>query len=162
MVLFLKNLTFTLLVPGTVAVLVPYRIASRASGPALEPLHLVLAIPAFVVGGLIYFRCLWDFAAVGRGTPAPIDPPKALVVRGLYRYVRNPMYVGVLLVVVGWAAASWSRSVLAYGVALALLFHCFVLLVEEPMLRRQFGSGYDACCRSVGRWLPRAARAPGA
>lgn len=155
MLLLLKNLTFTLLVPGTVAVLIPYRLASRAPlGPGFGPVRLAVAIPAFISGGLIYSWCLWDFATAGRGTPAPIDPPKHLVVRGLYRYVRNPMYLGVLLVVGGWAALSWSRSVLAYGIALALLFHLFVLLVEEPTLRRQFGSAYDAYCGRVGRWLP--------
>ena len=155
MLLLLKNLTFTLLVPGTVAVLIPYRLASRAPlGPGFGPVRLAVAIPAFILGGVIYAWCLWDFATAGRGTPAPIDPPKDLVVRGLYRYVRNPMYLGVLLVVGGWAALSGSWSVLAYGIAMALLFHFFVLLVEEPTLRRQFGSAYDAYCGRVGRWLP--------
>ena len=151
MVLSLKNLTFTVLVPGSVAVLIPYRIATRA---ALEPVHALLAVPAFVLGGAIYFWCLWDFAVTGRGTPAPIDPPRALVVRGLYRYVRNPMYLGVVTIVAGWAALFWSSRVLAYGGVIALLFHLFVRYAEEPLLRRRFGGAYDEYCRSVRRWLP--------
>src|SRR3989337_2040373 len=92
--LFLKNLVFTVLVPGTVAVLLPYWMIAR-SGQTLtvDPARLLLAGPPMLRGATIYFGCLWDFAVTGRGTPAPIDPPKYLVVRGLYRYVRNPMYV---------------------------------------------------------------------
>src|SRR3989449_9333646 len=148
MLLFFKNLLFTVLVPGTVAVLIPCRIVSRPPGAlSFTPGRLLLAVPAFALGAAIYLWCLWDFAVTGRGTAAPIDPPRRLVVRGLYRHVRNPMYLGVLLVVVGWAAVSWSRAVLVYGVAVALLFHGFVLLVEEPWLRRRFGSAYDGYCR---------------
>src|SRR5881296_2337305 len=155
MLLFLKNLVFTVVVPGTVAVFIPYRIVSRApSELALDPERLLLAAPAFALGAATYFWCLWDFAVVGRGTPAPIDPPKQLVVRGLYRYVRNPMYLGVLLVVAGWAALSWSPRVLEYGVVVAVLFHLVVLLVEEPLIRRRFGTAYEAYCRTVRRWLP--------
>ena len=155
MLLFLKNLVFTILVPGTVAVVIPYRIVSQAPhGSVFEPLRLVCAAPAFLIGAPMYFWCLWDFAVVGRGTPAPIDPPRQLIVRGLYRYVRNPIYLGVLLVIVGWAVASGSRRVFVYGIAVALLFHAFVFLVEEPLLRRRFGSAYEAYCGTVRRWLP--------
>ncbi len=112
MLLLLKNLLFTVFVQGTVAVLIPYRIVSRAGpGVVVEPARLLLAAPLFVVGAAIYRWCLWDFAVTGRGTPALIDPPKQLVVRGLYRYVRNPMYLGVLLVVAGWAVLSRSARV---------------------------------------------------
>lgn len=154
--LFLKNLLFTVLVPGTVAVLLPYRIVVRG-GEALHvaPVRVLLAGPLIILGAAIYLWCLWDFAITGRGTPAPIDPPKQLVVRGLYRYVRNPMYVGVLLVIAGWAALSGSGAVMRYGVMIALVFHLFVILVEEPMLRRQFGEAYDTYRGTVPRWVPR-------
>lgn len=155
MVLFLKNVLFTVLVPGTVAVGIPYRIASRA-GPRLviEASQLLWSAPLFVLGAAIYFWCLWAFAVTGRGTPAPIDPPTHLVVRGLYRRVRNPMYLGVLLVVAGWAVLSRSGVVVVYGLGVAGVFHLAVLLVEEPMLRHRFGASYEAYCRAVNRWLP--------
>ena len=155
MLLFLKNLLITVLVPGTVAVLIPYRIVSRdPAGRTLEPARLVLAAPVLALGAAVYLWCLWDFATAGRGTPAPFDPPKRLVVRGLYRYVRNPMYLGVLLVVAGWAALFSSLPVLEYGAAVAVVFHLVVLVVEEPLLRRRFGTDYETYCRTVRRWLP--------
>jgi protein-S-isoprenylcysteine O-methyltransferase Ste14 len=155
MLLFLKNLLFTVLVPGTVAVFIPYRIVVQGTqGPVFEISRVFWSSPLFVIGASIYFWCLWDFAVVGRGTPAPIDPPKQLVVRGLYRHVRNPMYLGVLLVIAGWAVWSRSSAVLEYGLGVAALFHLFVVLVEEPLLRRQFGASYESYCRAVGRWVP--------
>jgi protein-S-isoprenylcysteine O-methyltransferase Ste14 len=155
--LFLKNLAFTLLVPGTVAGFIPYRIISR--GPVVESLPrawLWSAAPVLLVGVSIYLWCLWDFAVVGRGTPAPIDPPTRLVVRGLYRYVRNPMYVGVLLILTGWALLFRSGGVLQYGIAVALLVQLFVMLVEEPLLRRRFGVAYESYRSAVPRRVPRA------
>ena len=156
MLLLLKNLLFTVFVPGTVAGFVPYRILSRrADLLPLNAARLLLAAPVLALGLAIYFWCLWDFAVAGRGTPAPIDPPTQLVVRGLYRYVRNPMYIGVLLVVMAWALAFRSVAVLEYGTAVALAFHLFVVLVEEPLLRRRFGAAYEFYCRAVSRWVPR-------
>jgi protein-S-isoprenylcysteine O-methyltransferase Ste14 len=155
MLLVVKNLLFTVFVPGTVAVLIPYRIASRAGpGLVLEAARLLWAAPLFLVGAAIYFWCLWDFAVTGRGTPAPIDPPTHLVVRGLYRRVRNPMYLGVLLVVAGWAVVSRSARVVEYGLGIAIVAQLFVVLVEEPLLRRRFGAAYEAYGRAVRRWLP--------
>lgn len=155
MLLFLKNLLFTVFVPGTVAVFIPYRIVARGSqGVVFETPRLLWSAPLFLVGASIYFWCLWDFAVAGRGTPAPIDPPKHLVVRGLYRRVRNPMYLGVLLVIAGWTLFSRSRAVLEYGIGVAVLFHLFVVLVEEPLLRRRFGASYASYCRAVRRWVP--------
>jgi protein-S-isoprenylcysteine O-methyltransferase Ste14 len=155
MLLFLKNALFTVIVPGTVGVIIPYRIGLRrtSAGLAWGSQHYV-ALFLLAVGGAIYFRCVWDFAHTGRGTPAPIDAPKVLVVRGLYQYVRNPIYVGVLLIVLGWTVYFGSVGVLVYGACLALGFHLFVILVEEPSLRRQFGESYERYCRAVRRWVP--------
>jgi protein-S-isoprenylcysteine O-methyltransferase Ste14 len=156
MLLFLKNLVFTVLVPGTVAVWVPYRLVSRApSGFSIELGRLLLAVPAFAFGAAVYFSCLWAFGTTGRGTPAPIDPPKQLVARGLYRHLRNPMYVGVLLVIAGWALLSGSWGVVEYGAVVAVCFHLFVVLVEEPLLLRRFGDSYEEYRRAVPRWVPR-------
>ena len=152
--LLLKNIAFTVLVPGTVAGYLPYAIGVRNAATAPGVARLLIAAPLFLIGGAIYFWCLWHFAVSGRGTPAPIDPPTRLVVRGLYRRVRNPMYVGVLGVVAGWAVYYRSIRLVEYGVALAVLFHLFVVLLEEPLLRRRFGAAYDEYCRAVPRWIP--------
>ena len=159
MLLFLKNLLFTVLVPGTVAVYVPLRLAAGGwVSPQRWGVAQYAALLPLACGCAVYFWCLWDFAAFGRGTPAPVDAPRRLVVRGLYRYVRNPMYVGVLLVIAGWALLFGSPRVLGYGAVVALFFHLFVLAVEEPTLRGKFGRSYEQYCREVGRWVPRAGR----
>lgn len=154
--LLLKNLLFTLVVPGTVAGAVPYLLsdgARLAPGP-LRAIGLVL----FALGFAIYAWCVWDFASFGGGTPAPIDAPRKLVVRGLYRYTRNPMYVGVLTIVVAWAVALRAVEIALYAAAVASLFHLFIRLYEEPHLEREFGDEYVRYKQRVGRWLPRPLR----
>jgi protein-S-isoprenylcysteine O-methyltransferase Ste14 len=151
----LKNLLFTVLVPGTVAGWLPYFWILGGRLPRLTPGAALAGLPVAALGLAIYLWCLWDFAITGRGTPAPIDPPKVLVVRGLYRYVRNPMYLGVLAVIAGWAITFRSPSLAIYGAVVALFFHLAVLLLEEPSLRRLFGAAYDDYCAAVSRWLPR-------
>lgn len=153
MVLLLKNLLFTFLVPGTVAVYVPLLIAGGRprAADAREPIATAL----LVAGGAIYAWCVWDFASFGRGTPIPIDAPRRLVVRGLYRVTRNPMYVGVLTVILGWAVLFRSAPLLIYALCVGSCFHAFVVLHEERHLRREFGEEYAAYCARVGRWLPR-------
>lgn len=154
--LLVKNLFFTLLVPGTVAVYLPISIAGSEPDAATDTTLLrVLAFAAFVVGGSVYAWCVWDFASFGRGTPAPIDPPRKLVVRGLYRYSRNPMYVGVVTVLLGWAAWFGDATLVLYAGGVATCFQLFVMLYEEPHLRGEFGAEYEAYCARVGRWLPR-------
>jgi len=149
--LFLKNLLFSVLVPGTVAVYVPVfafpHAALRFSTSSIAAALLLL------FGASIYLWCIWDFASFGRGTPAPIDPPRHLVIRGLYRYSRNSMYVGVLSVIFGWSLLFESESVAFYGLCVGACFHLFVLIYEEPQLRRIFGPDYDEYCSRVGRWL---------
>lgn len=158
MLLLLKNLLFTVIVPGTVAVWVPLWIgagSSAASGPSRFGGAALLAL-----GVAIYAWCVWDFATFGRGTPAPIDAPKRLVVRGLYHWTRNPMYVGVLCVILGQALWFVSGALLLYALGVAACFASFVRFYEEPTLRRLFGAEYGEYCQRVGRWLPRfAARA---
>jgi protein-S-isoprenylcysteine O-methyltransferase Ste14 len=160
MLLFVKNLLFTILVPGTVAVLVPIYVFSH-SPPDVSAVSVVAGL-LLLMGAAIYTWCLWDFAIAGRGTPAPIDPPKELVVRGLYKYTRNPMYGGVLFVIGGWALLFQSVSLAIYGVCVAATFHLFVLLYEEPHLRQVFGASYEHYCTNVNRWLPFPKRRPAA
>jgi len=156
MAILLKNLLFTVIIPGAVAVYVPLSIA-RPRSPATGSLG-VAGIALLVLGGAIYAWCVWDFATFGRGTPAPIDAPKRLIVRGLYRYSRNPMYVGVLTVILGWEVLFQSGVLAVYALIVALCFRLFIVLYEEPHLRRQFGKEYDDYCARAGRWLPKLRR----
>ena len=107
-----------------------------------------------LLGASIYLWCAWDFTFAGRGTPAPIDPPKALVVRGLYRYMRNPMYVGVLSILVGEALFFESRTLFEYAAIVFIFFYLFVVLYEEPVLKQKFGEPYQRYRQTVPRWLP--------
>ena len=153
--LLLKNLLFTLVLPGTLGVYLPLWIAQ---GPLRARGVVGLAgLALLALGAAIYAWCVWDFATFGGGTPAPIDAPKRVVTRGLYRYVRNPMYVGVLTFILGLAALHRSAPVAAYTAVVATGFHLFVRLYEEPHLRSVFGADYEAYCRRVGRWLPKRA-----
>jgi protein-S-isoprenylcysteine O-methyltransferase Ste14 len=150
----LRTLLFTILVPGTVTVLVPYLLLSSASSPtSLGPLRFVGLLP-LLLGVAAYLWSAASFALVGQGTPAPIDPPQALVVAGPYRYVRNPMYLGVVLVLLGESLVFASPTMLRYAALILLAFHLFVVHYEEPHLRRRFGEAYVHYCRSVPRWLP--------
>lgn len=152
MLLFLKNLSFTLIVPGSVAVFVPLY-AFAHSELVFSKFALIGGVLP-LAGGMIYVWCVWDFGVIGRGTPAPIDPATQLVIRGLYAYGRNPMYVGVLSVIFGWAFLFRSLSIAIYGGCVAIGFHLFVLLYEEPYLERIFGSSYKHYCSQTNRWLP--------
>lgn len=157
MLLLLKNIVFTILIPGTVAVYIPLWIAPAGSNLFTSGWDLKKLIATLVLlSGIVI--CLWslrDFAVHGRGTPAPFDPPKWLVTRGFYRYVRNPMYVGVLTTIFSWALLFSSFGIFFYGIAVGLLFHLFVVLVEEPSLKKRFGKSYTHYCEGVGRWVPR-------
>ena len=152
-ILILKNLLFTLLVPGTVGVYLPLILSSSRS--AASGFLFGLAILLFAIGGSIYGWCVFDFASFGRGTPLPLDAPRKLVRRGLYRYSRNPMYVGVLTVIFGWAALYKNPWLLVYGAAIALSFYSFVVFFEEPILSKRFGSDYEQYRAEVARWLSR-------
>jgi len=151
--LLLKNLLFTLIVPGVVAVYAPLLIA-RGRLPVAGPTRAI-ALLLLATGGAIYSRCIWDFASFGRGTPAPIDAPKRLVVRGLYRYTRNPMYASVLTVILGWAVLFRDAGLLLHALVFGVCFHLVVVLYEEPRLLREFGREYDLYRSRVPRWLPR-------
>jgi protein-S-isoprenylcysteine O-methyltransferase Ste14 len=150
-----RTLIFLLLVPGTLLFYVPIAIG-RAAPPsfALGPLRWLGLLP-LALGTAALLWCARDFAVRGRGTPAPIDPPRVLVVQGLYRYVRNPMYVGAVLVLLGHSLWFGSPALLGYLAAVFCGFHLFVVLYEEPALTRRFGDAYRDYLASVPRWLPR-------
>lgn len=152
MTLLLKNLLFTVLVPGTVAIYLPHAF-SRDLPPA-PLLWRVASLPVFAVGIAVYGWCLWNFARAG-GTPAPIDAPPRLVMGGLYRYTRNPMYVGVLTTILGWVVRHRTLDLLLYAGVVWLCFQSFIVFYEEPHLARVFGAEYADYRATVGRWLPR-------
>lgn len=150
--LSIKNLLFFLFVPGTVAGLVPLLLVARGS-PDLSGARLLGLLP--LAGGIaLLVWCVFLFATVGAGTPAPVDPPKRLVVRGPYRVVRNPMYLGVLLILLGEAVLWVSPGILFYSAGAAIAFHIFIVAYEEPVLRRKFGADYEDYVRGVPRWFP--------
>jgi protein-S-isoprenylcysteine O-methyltransferase Ste14 len=155
-VILIKAIIFTFIVPGTVTILVPYWLLSLSDSTAL-PVGLFRyfgLLPVFI-GAVIHFRCTWAFTFAGKGTPAPIDPPKELVVQGLYRYVRNPMYIGILSILLGEAVLFASWWLFEYTAIVFCLFFLFVLFYEEPALKKRFGESYREYCKNVPRWIPR-------
>src|SRR5579859_1787092 len=148
---------FLAVAPGTLAVYLPWAYSHWRFGPPLLgffPFRILGAL--MIVAGLpVLLDSFARFAIQGLGTPAPIAPPRNLVVTGLYRYVRNPMYVAVTLLIFGQGLLFGSVAVLEYGVTVWLGFFAFVVLYEEPALRRKFGEEYEAYCSHVSRWLPR-------
>lgn len=147
-----KTLIFTILVPGTVTILIPRWLLSETLTPN-NPLRYFGLIP-LALGVVIYLWCAWDFATFGRGTPVVFDPPKKLVARGLYRFVRNPMYIGILSILFGEAVLFFSSSLAGYAIVVGAIFHTFVVLYEEPALQKQFGESYRSYFAQTPRWLP--------
>lgn len=152
--LALRALFFVAVLPGVVAGYVPYRILAGCDRLHLPPVTIssICAIALTLSGAVVLLRCVWDFFASGQGTLAPIDPPRHLVVHGLYRYTRNPMYNGVLLMLVGEAWLFASLALLTYAAVVFIAFHLFVVLYEEPALKARFRDSYVAYRRSVPRW----------
>jgi protein-S-isoprenylcysteine O-methyltransferase Ste14 len=145
---------FLLLAPGVVAGLVPYLL----TGWEMEDLPLAVRIAGgalVVIGVAFLLHAFARFVIEGLGTPAPAAPPERLVVGGVYRYVRNPMYLAVEATIVGQALLLGQPWLLSYAVAVGAMFFGFVRLYEEPTLSRQFGTSYDAYRRTVPGWLPR-------
>jgi protein-S-isoprenylcysteine O-methyltransferase Ste14 len=121
----------------------------------------VLGVILIVAGVPVLVDSFARFALQGVGTPAPVFPTKQLVVTGLYRFVRNPMYVAVVSVILGQGLVLGSIRILEYGALVWLAFHLFVLPYEEPILRASFGPEYEQFCAAVPRWVPRLHRWPG-
>ena len=138
-------------------VFLPARVLSLAgvTPPATYGAAQVAGMVVAAVGAALAVWCILTFALIGRGTPAPFDPPRRLVVRGPYRYVRNPMYIGAGFVLSGAALFYGSLALWAYAAAFMALVHLFVMFYEEPNLRRTFGEDYQAYCGRVRRWRPR-------
>lgn len=150
----LGSILFFFLVPGTFAGLIPWWITRWDAAPSNIALAGVGGL--LVAGGLFgLIASFARFALDGLGTPAPVAPPSTLVVTGLYRFVRNPMYVAVTLIIFGQALIFASAVLIAYGVGVWLAFQAFILTYEEPTLRVAFGDRYAAYYAAVLRWIPR-------
>lgn len=154
--LIARNVAMIVLFPGMVTVYIPYRLLAPTSFPSLNSWSLshFLAAVAMLVGATILLISIWSFALVGRGTLAPFDETRKLIVVGLYRYVRNPMYLGVILILL---AESWffrSSELLAYtGVCFAVA-NILVIGYEENRLRYKYGDEFICYCERVRRWIP--------
>ena len=145
---------FIVVVPGSVAGWIPWY---AAGSPPLVPRAgsplATLAALMVIAGWTVLLICAREFARAGRGTPAPYDPPRSLVTSGLYRFTRNPMYVGVVTAILGQALWFHSRVAVYYGIAMALAFHVTILVYEEPRLAKVFGERYLEYKKSVPRWI---------
>jgi len=151
-VLFVRALISFLVLPGTFAGLIPAWVVLTDRGRGLG---LIFGVVPFAIGVVMLLWCVRDFYVSGRGTLAPWDPPKRLVIVGLYRFTRNPMYAGILLLLTGWSLFAASSLLAGYAVMLAIAFHLRVLLYEEPRLKMQFSEEWAAYAATVPRWLPR-------
>jgi len=146
---------FFLLAPGVVAGLLPWSITRwRVAGTLAWPVR-AFGAALLIAGGLLLISAFARFVTEGLGTPAPVAPTERLVIGGLYRYVRNPMYLAVLATIAGQALILGRVALLAYGGVVAVAFVVFVRLYEEPTLQETFGDTYETYRRAVPRWLPR-------
>jgi protein-S-isoprenylcysteine O-methyltransferase Ste14 len=154
--LIVRNVIFTVVVPGIGGVWLPWRILTdhgQAARPAAWEAVVVIA-----AGAVLYVWCVTNFAAVGDGTPGLWDAPKRVVAAGPYRWVRNPIYLAALVIVLGEAWLFMSSRLVIYAAAMAVFFHLFVTGYEERVLGRRFGAEYLEYRNAVPRWLPRVPR----
>ncbi len=151
-----RAITYAALFIGLVLIYVPARLTSWTGivRPVSIGVQQVTGMVIGTIGAVVALWCVFSFATIGRGTPAPFDPPRRLVIRGPYRFVRNPMYIGAGLALAGAALFYASLPILGYTVLFFLVAHLFVVWYEEPTLRRTFGGGYEAYCDGVRRWWP--------
>lgn len=156
MLVVFRALIYASLFIGFLFVYLPARLLSWTGvvRPAAIAWPQIAGAVICTTGAAIALWCVGTFVFVGKGTPAPFDPPRRLVIRGPYRFVRNPMYIGAALALAGAALFYDSVPLLVYGSILLAVSHFIVVFYEEPTLRKTFGPDYEAYCQSVKRWLP--------
>lgn len=153
----LGTVAFLVLAPGFFVVLLPYWISRwqfQSRLPGFSPFRAIGAL-LIIAAAPVLLESFARFALQGLGTPAPVFPTQRLIVKGFYRYVRNPMYLAVVSIVIGQALLFGDRRVLAYGLFAWLVTHAFVLTYEEPTLRKTFDTEYEIYRTNVPRWIPR-------
>jgi protein-S-isoprenylcysteine O-methyltransferase Ste14 len=158
MFVIFRAITYATLFIGFLLIYLPARLLASAGivRPPTIAAPQITGMIAGSIGAALALWCIFTFATIGKGTPAPFDPPRRLVIRGPYRFVRNPMYIGATLALASAAVFYRSLPLLAYAVAFLVVCHLFVLAYEEPTLRRSFGADYEAYCQRVRRWWPAA------
>lgn len=150
----LGSLLFLVIAPGTVAGYIP--LVLLRNGPQIETgIFAYLAFPFWLIGSIILLWCFWDFTFKGHGTPAPIAPPTELVATGFYRYVRNPIYVSLLAILIGHFLWFGYWNLLIYAIIVFIGFNLVVAYYEEPTLKRKFGASYENYLKRVPRWIPK-------
>jgi protein-S-isoprenylcysteine O-methyltransferase Ste14 len=157
MFVLVRAITYAAVFIGFVLVYLPSRFLSWSGivAPATTGAPQVAGIILVTIGTAIALWCLLTFVFIGKGTPAPFDPPRKLVIRGPYRFVRNPMYIGAGMTIAGAALFYESLSISIYTCLFFLITHLFVVFYEEPTLRRTFGDEYEAYFCRVKRWIPK-------
>jgi protein-S-isoprenylcysteine O-methyltransferase Ste14 len=156
MFVLFRTIAYATFFVGFLLIYLPSRVLlwSGIVRPATMQAPQIAGMIVATLGALLALWCVVAFVSIGKGTPAPFDPPRRLVVRGPYRFVRNPMYLGGALTLAGAALFYRSLFLLGYDCFFLLAFSLFVLFYEEPTLRRTFGADYEAYCHRVARWLP--------
>ena len=156
MLALFRALTYAALFIGFFLVFLPRRILDVTGivRPAELGTAQLAGLAVLALGGALAVWCVVTFALVGKGTPAPFDPPRRLVVAGPYRWVRNPMYIGASLVLIGTALYYGSIALLGFAAGFLLVVHAFVVFYEEPTLERTFGAPYADYRNAVHRWRP--------
>jgi len=154
--LFVRNLLFTILQPGIVAGLIPFWIVEdkvkQSFSHSLQFYHYAGGL-AFLIGLVTMLACIISFGVKGKGTLSPADPTKKLVATGFYKFSRNPMYIGVILILIGEAIFFQSTPLWIYAAFIFLAFNTFIVLVEEPRLTEDFGEEYTSYRKKVRRWI---------
>ena len=156
MFVFIRAITYASIFIGLVLIYVPTQVLSKAGivHPEMIKFPQIVGLTIGTVGGAIALWCVYTFATIGKGTPAPFDPPRRLVTQGPYQFVRNPMYIGASLALIGATLFYESLSLMGYVGVLLVATHTFIILYEEPTLRQTFGDDYEDYCHKVKRWLP--------
>lgn len=156
MFVIVRAITYATLFISLVLIYVPAQLLSWSGiiRPTTIEVQQIIGMIVGVIGALIALWCVFTFATIGGGTPAPFDPPRRLVIRGPYHFVRNPMYIGAGLALAGAALFYESTVLVLYLCVFFLVTHLFVIWYEEPTLRQNFREEYEAYCRRVRRWLP--------
>ncbi len=156
MFVFVRAVTYSALFIGLVLIYAPARLLSWSGivRPVAIEVQQVVGMAIGAASAVVALWCIFTFASAGRGTPAPFDPPRRLVIRGPYRFVRNPMYIGAGLALASAALFYESLPLLGYTGIFFLATHLLVMWYEEPALRRTFGQEYEAYCGRVKRWWP--------
>ena len=155
----LKTILYMGITHGLFTFYFPYQLALAGWRLLDFGIFRYFAFPLWIIGTLVIILCSMDMIRRGHGTPAHFDPPRTLIVYGLYHYIRNPIYLGALLVQLGYIIWFGSGVMISYFLFFVLAYHILIVFVEEPILRNTFGAAYEEYSKNVPRWIPHIRRA---